>query len=85
MLQVRRFFRNEILFDELEEVSEAYFLNEGTIDVGYMLNNVKFYKFRLTFPFMINMMNLVAKIRSHFVYRSSSTVKCFAINRRNWS
>jgi hypothetical protein len=45
-LEPRVFNAKEIIYDELEEVNEVYFMQTGSFDVGYSINNLNCYRIR---------------------------------------
>lgn len=64
MLEVRKFKRNAVLYDELDEVTEAFFVIEGNFAVGYDINQKKYLKYKYFPPFIIGGFNLISHSRS---------------------
>ena len=46
MLEPRFFKSQKIIYDELDEVRELYFVMKGSFDIGYEINNRKIYRLR---------------------------------------
>ena len=47
-LEPRHEKRGDILYEELEEIQEIFFVQTGTIDIGYEINRQKKYVLRYT-------------------------------------
>ena len=43
-LEVRRFREGEIIANEMEESLEVMFVNKGRYDIGYEINNKRFFR-----------------------------------------
>ena len=64
-LEPRFFKKQEIIFNELDEVGELYFVLEGNFDVGYEINNKKIYRLRFKGKKnIIGIFNVITNIRS---------------------
>lgn len=44
ILEPRKFMSGQLIVDELSESNEFYYVNKGTFDVGYMIDNVGYYR-----------------------------------------
>ena len=43
-LEIRKFREGEIIANEMEESLEVMFVNKGRYDIGYEINNKKFFR-----------------------------------------
>ena len=83
-LEPRREDRNVIIYDELDEVNEVIFFEEGVVDVGFDLNRKKSYVLRIESDILIGGYNVTFDKRIAFVYKTSQACSGFSIRRTNW-
>lgn len=83
-LEPRREERNVIIYDELDEVNEVIFFEEGVVDVGFDLNRKKSYVLRIDSDILIGGYNVTFDKRIAFVYKTSQACSGFSIRRTNW-
>lgn len=50
MLEVRRYEKHQIIYDELDEITEINFVIEGIFAVGYEINQKKNYRYKYRPP-----------------------------------
>ena len=58
-LEPRQFETNDIIYNELETVSELYFVMEGRFDIGYIINREAKYRLQFGDRAVIGGFNLV--------------------------
>ena len=80
----RQYFPNEIIHEELEEISEMTFVEKGTYYVGYEINRER--KMKLHFPpgNIIGAVNTIFLGKSRHVYQCKFQIEGYAINREKW-
>lgn len=83
-LEPRREEKNVIIYDELDEVNEVIFFEEGIVDVGFDLNRQKSYVVRIESDILIGGYHMTFDKRTECIYRSSMTCTGFSIRRTNW-
>jgi CRP-like cAMP-binding protein len=70
-MEPRREERGEILFDELDEVNEVFFIERGQIDIGFEINRKKQYVFRLSQDVQVGSYNVTFDKRSRYIFKAS--------------
>ena len=83
-LEPKPFEPYQCITNELDECLEIFFVLSGKFDVGYNINNRKFYRLRFVEGRMINAFNVHFDRRSEFMIRAFSFVNCFAYRKANW-
>lgn len=83
-LEPRREDRGVILHDELDEVNEVIFFEDGVVNVGFDLNRKKTYVVRIDCDILIGGYNVTFDKRCNFVYKTSQACSGFSIRRTNW-
>ena len=83
-LEPRYFKPHTLLYEQLDEVNEFYFVRKGFFDVGYEINNKKVYKMRFGPKNVIGAFNVMFNMRSQETIRSSSAIEAFGYRRSNW-
>lgn len=80
----RHYVENEIIFQELQEISEITFVEKGSYYVGYEINKVK--KMKLHFPpgNIIGGVNCVFLKKSWHIYKCKFEIHGYAVSRENW-
>lgn len=73
-LEPRFFKAKAMIYNELDEVNELYFIQRGTFDVGYCLNRKTYLRFRFGAKKVIGAFNIFFEIRSQVVFRANSYV-----------
>ena len=83
-LEMRDIEHNEYILEELDEVQEVTFIQEGRYDIGYKINKQE--KLRLQFGprTIIGGFNLNFNKRSFFVYKAHTKMKAMSIRKQNW-
>ena len=80
----RHYYENQIIFEELQEISEITFVEKGSYYVGYEINRVK--KMRLHFPpgNILGGVNCVFLKKSWHIYKCKFEIHGYAISREDW-
>lgn len=73
-----------ILYQELEEISEIFFVSNGTMDIGYEINKQRKYVLRYTNRTLVGAYNCTYNKRTMFLYRCRSECKGYFIRKENW-
>tara|TARA_B110000285_G_C15110831_1_gene611009 strand:- start:487 stop:900 length:414 start_codon:yes stop_codon:yes gene_type:complete len=84
--------KDEIVFDELEEITEVVLYVKGKFDIGFELNNERYFVKRFqnsassvsNTGAMIGAHGVAFNKRSRFVYKTASRCSGFFIRKRNW-
>ena len=69
-LEPRIELANKILFDELEEMNEVLFIDNGVFEIGYDFNGEKKFPIRYKNTTVIGAYGLTFNKRSQFIYRT---------------
>jgi hypothetical protein len=83
-LEPRREEKDKILFEELDEVNEVIFFNNGIYEIGFEINRTKEYVLRYKDCNLIGAYGVTFHKRSHFVYKTYTVCEGFFIRRQNW-
>jgi hypothetical protein len=68
-LEPRQGARNEVVFNELDEVNEVIFFMKGAVDIGFEINKVPYYVLRIDNNILIGGYNVAYNKRSKFNYK----------------
>jgi hypothetical protein len=70
-LEPRREDKNVIIHEELDEVNEVIFFENGMMDVGFDLNRNKTYVIRIESNILVGGYNVTFNKRTKFVYKTA--------------
>ena len=73
-----------VLFNELDEVDEVCFYNQGLVDIGFEINRRQYWELRLRTAIIIGAYNVSFKRRTKFIYMTSTMCSGFSIRKSNW-
>ena len=73
-----------ILFEELEEINEIFFVSEGQIEIGFELNKQRKFVIRYTNKTVIGGYNCTLDKRSIFVYKCRTDCEGYTIRKEQW-
>ena len=62
-----------------------YFVQSGRYDIGYAINKIVKYRIQFGARTIINGFALAYDMRSVYIYRASTHMKCMAIRKANWN
>ena len=83
-LEPRRESKGAILYEELEEIAEIFFVSKGTMDIGYEINRIKKFVLRYHDKTVVGAYNCCFNKRSMFIYRCKSECIGYFIRKQNW-
>ena len=83
-LQPRFEREGEILFQELEEINEIFFVCTGQVDIGYNINRERKYVIRYSDRTMIGAYNCTFNKRAIFLYKCKSDCSGQFIRKEHW-
>ena len=69
-LEPRQLQANQILFKELDDINEILFVQKGTVDIGYQVNDKKYFVLRCKDKTLIGAYNCTFNIRIIFTYKA---------------
>ena len=73
-----------ILYNELEEISEIFFVSKGSTDIGYQVNKKPKFVIRYTDKTMVGAYNVSFNKRSLFIYKCSTDCHGYFIRKQKW-
>lgn len=74
----------EIIYNELDEVNEIIFVEEGSYDIGYEINKIRKFILRISKNTVIGAFNVLFDRRQNFIYRTHSDCKGYFIRKTIW-
>ena len=83
-LEVRRFREGEIIANEMEESLEVMFVNKGRYDIGYEINNKRFFRRQFGQSTIIGGFQIMYGKRHMFIYRACNEVDCMSIRKEKF-
>lgn len=83
-LEPRILARNEVVFNELDEVNEVIFIMSGAVDIGYEINRDVNYVLRIDKDILVGAYNVAYNKRSKFNYKAQKNCTGFSIRRIDW-
>lgn len=84
ILEPRQAFLREIIYEELDEVSEMLFFNRGNVDIGFEINHQKKFVLRLSNSIIIGAYNMSFSKRTKFIYMAKTYCSGYSIRRSYW-
>ena len=76
--------KNDIVFNELDEVNEVIFFMTGAIDIGFEINRKQAYVLRIDNNILIGAYNVAYNKRTKFIYKAYKECSGFMIRRIDW-
>ena len=83
-LEPRHFAAKEVIYQELDNADEIYFVMKGRFDVGYLLNRTAKYRLQFGDRAIIGGFNMVYHKRIMQRYRAHKKLVCYSIRRSSW-
>jgi hypothetical protein len=83
-LKPRRAFIGEVLFRPLESVDELIFLEKGSIDIGFVLNDSPKYIVRLQAGGVVGVFNVTFNVKTRFLYTCYHTATAYGVSKSDW-
>ena len=84
VLEPRIQLKNEIIFNELDEVNEVIFFMSGSIDIGFEINRHQIYVLRIDNNILIGGYNVAYNKRTKFIYKTYKECNGYSIKRLDW-
>ena len=69
-LEPRREAANVVIYDELDEVNEVIFINQGTYEIGFEMNRIQNFVLRYKDSNVIGAYGVTFNQRTLFVYKT---------------
>ena len=73
-----------ILFEELDEINEIFYVSKGQVDIGYELNKAKKFVIRYTDKTVIGGYNCTFSKKAIFVYKCRTECEGYTIRKLPW-
>lgn len=73
-----------ILFEELDEINEIFFVSKGQVDIGYELNKTKKFVIRYTDKTVVGGYNCTFSKKAIFVYKCRTECEGYTIRKKYW-
>ena len=83
-LEPRREAANVVIYDELDEVNEVIFINQGTYEIGFEMNRIQNFVLRYKDSNVIGAYGVTFNKRTLFLYKTVTTCQGFFIRRNAW-
>ena len=83
-LEMRRYLKDEIITNEMDESFEILFVELGRYDVGYEVNKKPFYRLRFGESTQIGGFQILYFKRHNFVHKASTMMLCQAIRKERF-
>jgi hypothetical protein len=84
-LEPRFVSKNTLLYQELEEIQEIFFQENGIIDIGYEINREQRFVLRLSKGAIVGAYNCCFERRSLFLYKCKSNVQGYILRKEYWN
>ena len=81
-LEVKRISAGDTFVHELDECPEIVFVMDGKYDVGYQINNVKYFRRQFGHSTVIGGFQMAFNKKYIFHYKSRTVLSCYAIRRK---
>lgn len=83
-LEPRQEQADVVLFDELDEVNEIIFFQEGIFKIGYQLNNKSYYPLKFKNSQMFGAYDATYDYKSDYIYKTVCHSFGYFIRKHNW-
>jgi hypothetical protein len=83
-LEPRKEEKNTILLNELDEINEVIFFDNGTFEIGYEINKFTKYVIKFRNYKVLEAYGATFNKRSQFIYRTVTECKGYFIRKSNW-
>ena len=83
-LEVRRFYPHKIIYKELEECQEIYFVMKGLYSVGFEINKIMKYRLQFSPRTAIGGFNMQFGKRMLFIFKADTELDCLSIRKKNF-
>jgi hypothetical protein len=83
-LEPRRIKPNTIIYRTVEEVDEIFFIDKGSVDIGFEISRETKYVIRLEKGGVVGIYNVTYDKKTIFLYKVKHFFEGFSIRRANW-
>ena len=83
-LEPRYMSKNQMIFEELDDINEIIFVQQGQVDIGYEVNKKKKFVIRYINKTLIGAFNCTFNIRAIFCYLAKTVCEGFMIRKVDW-
>ena len=83
-MEPRREEKDTILLQELDEINELIFFDNGTYEIGYEINRVEKFVIRFKNHKVLEAYGATFSKRSAFIYKTTTECKGYFIRKCNW-
>lgn len=83
-LEVRKINTGTLFINELDECPEILFVMEGKYDVGYQINNAKYYRRQFGHSTVIGGFQMAFNKKYIFVYKARTTMSCYSLRKKSY-
>lgn len=74
-----------VIYRTLEEVEEIYFIEKGSVDIGFEINRITKFIFRLHKGGVVGAYNMTFNTKTMFFYQVKQTFTGLTIRKDNWN
>ena len=83
-LEPRRLDAGKIIYKTIQEVDEIYFIEKGSVDIGFEINREPNYVIRLQKGGVVGIYNVTFDKKTVFIYKVKTCFEGFSIRKSNW-
>ena len=73
-----------LLYEELDEMNEVIFVQNGIIDIGFAINKIKKYALRFESKYVLGAYNCTFNERSMFIYKCKTGCSGYYLRKNTW-
>lgn len=81
-LEIRKYNSSTIFIKELDECPEILFVMDGKYDIGYQINNDKYFRRQFGHSTIIGGFQMIFNKKYIFHYKCRGILSCYAIRRK---
>ena len=83
LLEPMRALKNELLYEELDDVQEIIFLSDSDIKIGYSMNNKRIFRISQTAN-AVGVFGVTFNRKSHYIYKVIQDSDGYFIRQSKW-
>ena len=83
-LEPRRLDAGKIIYKTIQEVDEIYFIEKGSVDIGFEVNREPNYVIRLQKGGVVGIYNVTFDKKTVFIYKVKTCFEGFSIRKSSW-
>lgn len=73
-----------LIYEELDEMNEVIFVQNGVIDIGFAINKIKKYALRFESKYVLGAYNCAFNERSMFIYKCKTECSGYYLRKNTW-